>query len=206
VPRPRKRGSKIGFIVDPFRHQRVWYESALEESVLAVLLAMPETRWVREQQHVAYVWHGQKRRHYFDFVQRQARGRIAYAVKYEEDVDDDLHETLRLVCEQAGDRFAEEFRIITEKYLTQTQIENAGEILACASDFDFTVQAAVEVVLRALPSPVRLDEIVRAAGHGDRGRRAALTLIQKGLLKVPPNVRLGDDAVLVNRAAADSAR
>ncbi|THF58150.1 hypothetical protein [Ollibium composti] len=204
--RPRKRGSKIGFIVDPFRRRQVWYESILEESVLAVLLALPETLWVHEQQHVAFVRDGQQRHHYFDFVQRQARGRIAYAVKYEQDVDDDLLETLRLVCEQVGDRFADEYLIITEKDLTRTQIENAGDILACASDFDFAVQAAVEAVLSELPSQVRLDEIVRATGQGDRARRAALTLIQKGILKVPPNVRLGDDVVLVNRAAGDGAR
>ncbi|MGB3643572.1 MAG: hypothetical protein WBA15_03760 [Mesorhizobium sp.] len=206
MPRPRKRGSKIGFIVDPFRQRQVWYESILEESVLAVLLAAPETLCVREQQHVSFIRHGQKRSHYFDFVQRQARKRIAYAVKYEEDVDDDLRETLGLVCDQVGDRFADEFHIITEKDLTKEQIENAGDILECASDFDSEGQAAVEAALRGLPSRVRLEEIVHAAGQGSRGRRAALTLIQKGLLKVPPAVRLCDDAVLVNRTVEDGAR
>jgi hypothetical protein len=196
----------VGAVIDPFRRRRVWFESDLEESALSVLLAMPETLEVREQQEAVFVQDGKRRRHYFDFVQKQARGRVAYAVKYEQDVDDDLREALRLVSEQLGDRFADEFRILTEKNLTRSQIENAKDILACASDFDFEGQEIVAAQLCGLPSRVRLDEIVRVAGLGNRGRRAAVTLVQKGLLKVPANVRLADDAVLVNRGAREIAR
>ncbi|WP_095085642.1 hypothetical protein [Mesorhizobium sophorae] len=206
VPRPRKRGSKVGAVVDPFRRRSIWFESDLEESALVVLLTLAETLEIREQQKAEYIQHGKKRKHYFDFVQRQASGRIAYAVKYEQDVDDDLRETLRLISEQQGDRFADEFRILTEKDLTLTQIENAREILAYASDFDFEGQALVTAALQGLPARVLLADVVRETGLGERGRRAAVALVQKGLLKVPANVRLADNALLVNRAAREGRR
>ena len=206
MPRPRKRGSKVGAVVDPFRRRSIWFESDLEESALVVLLTLTETLEIREQQKAEYIQHGKKRKHYFDFVQRQASGRVAYAVKYEEDVDDDLLETLRLVSEQQGDRFAGEFRILTEKDLTLTQIENAKDILAYASDFDFEGQASVTAALYRLPARVLLSDVVRETGLGERGRRATVALIQKGLLKVPANVRLADNAVLVNRAVREGRR
>ncbi|KRB31501.1 hypothetical protein [Mesorhizobium sp. Root172] len=188
-------------MVDPFRRRSIRFDSGLEECVLVVLITLPETLDICEQQKAEYIQHGEKRKHYYDFVQRQASGRIAYAVKYEEDVDDDLRETLRLTSEQQGDRFADEFRILTEKDLTLTQIANAREILAYASDFDFEGQALVTAALQGLPARVLLADVVRVTGLGERGRRAAVALVQKGLLKVPANVRLADNALLVNRAA-----
>ncbi|TPK66326.1 hypothetical protein FJ546_06005 [Mesorhizobium sp. B2-4-19] len=196
----------MGAVVDPFRRTSVWFESDLEQSALVVLLTLPETLEVREQQKAEYIQHGEKRKHYFDFVQRQASGRIAYAVKYEQDVDDELLETLRLISEQQGDRFADQYRILTEKDLTLTQIENAREILAYASDFDFEGQALVSAALQRLPARVLIADIVRTTGLGERGRRAAVALIQKGLLKVPANVRLADNAFLINRAAHEGRR
>ncbi|MES0022412.1 MULTISPECIES: hypothetical protein [unclassified Mesorhizobium] len=193
-------------MVDPFRRRTIRFDSGLEESVLVVLVTLPQTLEIREQQKAEYIQHGEKRRHYFDFVQRTASGRIAYAVKYKEDVDDDLRETLRLVSEQQGDRFADEFRILTEKDLTLTQIENAREILAYASDFDFEGQALVTAALQGLPARVLLADVVRVTGLGERGRRAAVALVQKGLLKVPANVRLADNALLVNLAAREVLR
>jgi hypothetical protein len=161
---------------------------------------------VNEQQKAEYGQHGRKRCHYFDFVQRQRSRTVAYAVKYEEDVGIELEETLRLVAQHLGDGFADEFCILTEKNLTLTQIENAKEILACASDFDFEGHAIVKAALARLPSRISLDEVTRAAGLGDRGRRAAVALMQKGSLRIPPNVRLGGDAVLVNHANKNSGR
>ncbi|MBS3652082.1 hypothetical protein KEU06_26115 [Pseudaminobacter sp. 19-2017] len=201
MPKPRKRGSKIGSVVDPFRRRKVWFESNLEESALVVLLTLPETLEVREQQAAEYVQCGRKRVHYFDFVQHLASGRIAYAVKYEDDVDDELRETLRCVAQQVGDRFAGEFRTLTEKDLTRIQVENAQDVLDAARDFDFEGQSLAAAVLKALPARVTLAEIARASGLGERGRRAAVALVQKGLLKVPSNERLTSNALLFNQAA-----
>ncbi|TRC89706.1 hypothetical protein FJV80_07905 [Mesorhizobium sp. WSM4310] len=206
MPQPKKRDSKVGFVTDPFRMRRVWYESGLEESVAYFLLAKPETLELREQQKVQYFQHGLRRIHWIDFIQRQSGSRIAYAVKYQIDVDEDLREALRLASEQVGDRIADEFRIFTEKDLTFTQIENAKDILACGGDYDFEGQSIVAALLRRLPSQVSLDEIVEASGLGNRGWRAAVTLIQKGLLVIPANVRLGDQAILVNHGAQHGRR
>jgi hypothetical protein len=201
VPKPKKRNSKIGSVVDPFRRRRVWFESALEESALVVLLTLPETLEVREQQAAEYVQCGRKRVHYFDYVQELDSCRIAYAVKYEIDVDDELRETLSLVAQQLGDRFADEFRIFTEKDLTRTLVENAQDVLDAARDFDVEGQLLAVAALQALPPRVTLTDIARASGHGKRGRRAAVALVQKGLLKVPPNERLTDNTFLFNQAA-----
>ncbi|TPK96981.1 MULTISPECIES: hypothetical protein [unclassified Mesorhizobium] len=206
MPQPKKRDSKVGFVTDPFRMRRVWYESGLEESVAYFLLAKPETLELREQQKVQFFQNGQRRTCWIDFIQRQSGGRIAYAVKHKVDVDEDLRETLRLVCEQIGDRIAEEFRIFTEKDLTLTQIENAKDIVAYAADYDFEAQTIVAAALPKLPARISLHAIAQASGLGERGWRAAVTLIQKGLLVVPANVRLGDQAILVNHGANERRR
>lgn len=206
VPKPRQRGSKIGSMVDPFRRRKVWFDSALEEAALVVLLTLPETLEVREQQKAEYTQDGQKRVHYFDYVQQLANGRIAHAVKYEDDVDDELRETLRLVSEQLGDRFADEFRILTEKDLTRIQIENAQDVLDAARDFDVKGQSLAVAALQALPARVTLADIANVSGLGKRGGRAAMTLVQKGLLKVPPNERLADDNTLLFNQVARQVR
>ncbi|RST85494.1 hypothetical protein EJC49_15515 [Aquibium carbonis] len=186
--------------MDPYRRREVWFESSLEESVAVWLLTRPDTREVREQQKVAYRCNGRERFHYFDYVLTRLSGhRTAYAVKYRNDVDDELRETLRLVAEQVGDRFADEYRIITEKDLTCTQIENARDILSYGSDFDAEGCASVAEALTTLPRYVRLGALGSATGLGERGYRAAVSLVQAGALAVPAGVRLGPEAILENR-------
>lgn len=166
------------------------------------LLTRPDAREVREQQKVVYRCSGRERSHYFDFVLTRLSGRrTAYAVKYRGDVDDELRETLRLVAEQVGDRFADEYRIITENDLTRTQIENARDILSCGSDFDAEGCALVAEALATQPSRVRLGALGSATGLGERGYRAAVSLVQTGALAVPAGVRLGPEAVLENRVS-----
>ncbi len=181
--------------------RKIRYESELEESAAYFFIAQCQTRELREQQKVQYVLRGTKHNHWIDFIKREAGRRVAYFVKYQEDVDRDLREMIQLVCDQVGDRVADEFRLFTQHCVTRTQIENAMDIVDCGGDYDFKGQSIVEATLLRLPSQVALGEIAEASGLANRGFRAAVTLIQKGLLVVPKNVRLGDQAILVNRSA-----
>lgn len=200
MPRPKKRGSRVGFVIDPYRRREVWFESRLEEDWAVVLVTKPNVIEVREQQAVRYRKNGRDHTHFVDYVVTWKNGlRTAFAVKYVVDVDDNLVETLRLVSDQAGDRFADDYRIATEKQLTKVQIENAKDILACGADGDAEGRTMVADALRELPRSARLAAIADASGLGARGYRAAIALVQEGALEVPKGKRIAPDAVLHNR-------
>lgn len=199
---PKKRGSKIGFINDPFRKRSIWYESLLEQSLLYQLIVHPETEWVAEQQEAIFFDRKRKRRHFFDFRRKLRSGKIvAYAVKYEQDVNADLRRDLQLAEAHNGSAFADDYRILTEKHVTSLQVRNAAYVVACGNDYDVDGQRAVEQALARCPAETTLDEVARAAGLPCfRGRRAAATLVQKGLLAVLAGESIRDSA-LVNRVA-----
>lgn len=91
IPTPKKRGSRIGFIIDPFRRRRIYFESGLEELLLRVLIANPDVVDIREQQQAGFLFNGGLKTHFFDFVVTWRSGRrTAYAVKYEEDIEPEL--------------------------------------------------------------------------------------------------------------------
>ncbi|NGO54057.1 hypothetical protein [Allomesorhizobium camelthorni] len=183
-PTPKKRGSKIGFVIDPFRRREVWFESGLEENWATVLIARPDVEEIREQQTVSY---GNGRTHTLDFVVTWTSGyRTAYAVKYAADVDQDLRRVLRAIAERNGDDVADDFCILTEEELDLTTIANAREILSCSTDFDFEGQSVVRDYLAGVGRQVRLGDIGKRSGLSYRGYRAAVALFHDGALVADP--------------------
>ncbi|WP_271898498.1 hypothetical protein [Candidatus Phyllobacterium onerii] len=206
-PKKRKRGSKIGFIIDPFRRRKIWYESGLEENLLSVLVAMPTVAEVREQQLVRFVRQGRDRKHFFDFIVRWTDGSVtAFAAKYSQDIDRELLLDLCAIRDSLGDVVADEYSTLSETDFDQITIENSKLIIASARDFDFEGQRAVRMLLHSVGREVRLGEIASATGLGERGYRAALSLVQSGDLVCAANKPLEPSALVFNALHGCEAR
>ncbi len=200
----RKIGSKTGTVVDPFRLQRYRYESALEEKLLLVYAANPFIREIREQQKIVFVSDGRKVPNWVDIQTFWESGKIyANYIKYEEGVTADFEGDIALAVDQVGDRFAHEYRIVTEQDVTADQIGIARDVIECAKDFDCEAQERVSAALRALPSRFLLADVAAATGLGQRGIRAAKALVGKGSVAIPKNVRLDGRTLLINRVRFD---
>jgi len=84
-PSPRKRGSSVGRVPDPFRRRWIYFESGLEYRHLVTLIANPAVSDIREQQTRSYVARGRKHRYTTDYLVTFNTGfRVAYEVKYAE--------------------------------------------------------------------------------------------------------------------------
>ncbi len=169
------------------------YESALERNWLQVLVASPEVRDIREQQELDIPSdEGRPSRHVFDIVVEQTDGIIkAKACKYQRDVTPELKALMQRAADRVGDAFADFYEIESERGLTRTMIWNARKVISCALDFDHAAQEAIRRALSGLGSRVSLAEFDAIVGDGERGSRAAISLIQAGLLAVPAGGRIG---------------
>ncbi|KQT48995.1 hypothetical protein ASG43_09190 [Aureimonas sp. Leaf454] len=210
-PAPRKRGSRTGFVVDPFRRRSIVFESGLENQGINVLVAAPQVAEIEEQvRPVRFLDRaGIDRSHCFDVRVRLICGRrVAIAFKYEEDAHrDGLAELLQTIAQQAfeedanGNRvpFADEYRIVTERHLDGIRVRNAEMVVECGSDFDEEGQAIVRDRLAGAPRSFALGEVGRMTGLGSRGFRAAVALVQAGIVEVPLNHLIGSATMVMNR-------
>ena len=186
-------GSAVGAFVDPFRRRKLKYESALERNWLQVLVASPDVRNIQEQQELDIPNDaGRSTRHVFDIVVEQTDGIIkAKACKYKRDVTPELEDLIQRAADSVGDAFADFYEIASESGLTRTMIWNARRVISCALDFDRGAQEAIHNALSGLGPRVSLAECDAIVGDGERGSRAAISLIQAGLLEVPAGGRIG---------------
>ncbi|WAP70067.1 hypothetical protein [Jiella pelagia] len=148
-PTPKKRGSRIGFVIDPFRRRQIWYESGLEEPLIQVLIAHPAVREIREQQAVSYRDATKMKKHVFDCVVTWRSGsRSAIAIKYHDDVEKSgLRHVLACIERSVGDECADDFRIMTERHVDAVTIRNARLMISCGLDFDHAAQQRVRSCL-----------------------------------------------------------
>lgn len=199
-PSPKNRGSSIGFVPDPFRQRLVYYESGLEYRHLVVLMVNPNITDIREQQRRYFTSGGRKHHYTADFVVTwRDRGRIAYEVKYAIDAKrKGTLDLLRLVSDRVGDDLADEYRLLTEHDVNDTAVKNAKRILWCARESSFAARQAVRQFLSTAPSTISAGEIAHQSGTGPSGLRAAIALIQQGVLSVPPGDRLTHSTKLRN--------
>jgi hypothetical protein len=199
VPTAKKRGSRTGFVIDPFRRRKVYFESGLEEVLLRVLIAHPDVIDIQEQQRAVFMFNGELKEHFFDIVVTWRSGRrTAYAVKYRDDVDQELLAMLQAAAGDRNLRFAHQFRTLSETDVDRITIANASAIIRCARDFDFE---AMDLLREHLPSygpSVRLRDCGEIADLGSRGYRAGIALLQSGWLTITPGEPIGLDAVLCN--------
>lgn len=210
-PSPRKRGSRTGFVVDPFRLREVVFESGLENQGLNVLIADPQVQEIEEQvRRVRYLDREKNERtHCFDVRVRLVCGtRVAIAFKYEEDVvRQGLADMLATIAGQAFETdvngilvpFADEYRIVTERHLDGMRVRNAELVVACGSDFDGEGRRIVREWLSGAPRSFQLRDVGRMTGLGSRGFRAAVSLVQAGIVEIPDGHRIGSTTMAVNR-------
>ncbi|TIS87699.1 hypothetical protein [Mesorhizobium sp.] len=183
------------------------YESALEEKMILVHVAMPSVREIREQRKIMVKKDGRMRPNWVDLQMRWDTGMItANYIKYLEDVDQEMEDSVERACDQVGDRFAHEYRILAESDITMIQIENARDVIECAKDFDLEAEERVKSALRRLPERFRPDEVASATGLGQRAVRAGTALVGKGFTSIPKNVRLDGGTLLFNLVAFDGPR
>ncbi|MBB3952651.1 hypothetical protein [Aureimonas jatrophae] len=210
-PAPKKRGSRTGFVVDPFRGRQYVFESGLEEEALHVLIADPDVTEIEEQLKPVFFRDAKsdEHSHWFDQRHRTSKGRrVATAVKYHDDaVRDGLFELLGHVARQAfvidADGrlvpFAHEYRIVTERHLDGVRVDNARTIVACGAEQDVEATGIVRGWLQAADRTFPLGIVNGATGLGSRGFRAAVALIQSGAVVVPSGLRIAPETMVVNR-------
>jgi len=205
-PAPKKVGAPVGEFTDPFRHHRHVHESEPERAVLTLLFSRADVDDIREQVTVRYTWRGAVRRYTFDVVVKLHKGpRIAYAVKRSERelLRDDTIEILKAIEVEHGSRIADAYRTVTYESLDPVALENARLIVRCGRDQDIAAQRRVRECLADLPATVTLERIAQASGIGHRGLRAAIALIQSGILVLPCGQPLASNLPMVNRGTRD---
>jgi hypothetical protein len=208
-PAPTWGGASVGTIVDPFRGTVHTYESEPERAVLTVLISLPGVLGIREQRTVSYVLAGVHRRYTFDIVVEWRDGlREAIAVRQSDRGlhADDTVEVVKAICAQHGAKLADDFRAITYETLDPVAVLNGRQIIRCGRDHDYAAQSAVRGALRRLGPATTLREVAIASGHGQRGVRAAVALLQSGIIVSPPGERLRLDLPLENRVPGAGVR
>lgn len=181
-------------MIDPFRLRLVNFESLLERQWATVFIARSDLKEIREQQSCTYF---SNRRHTFDFIVERMDGtRVAYAVKYEEDVTPELEGILEVIASEHGSLVADEFRILTEKDLNLIQLNNSRHILDCGLDFE--AQSMVEQYLNDAPRHLCLQQIADDTGLGSDGYRAAVAMMFSRKLRLNKNERLCRTALVEN--------
>lgn len=170
--------------------------------MLTILISMPDVVTIREQVSVNYQWRGRIRKYTFDIVaEERDRHRVAYAVKHSDEalLRDDTIEIVETIAAEHGSKVADEFRTVTYESLDPIALENAKLILDCGRDHDLEAQRLVTKILADLGPTVTLRDIAEASGLGDRGVRAAIALIQSGILMLPRGRDLTIDLPMQNR-------
>ncbi|TNC11693.1 hypothetical protein FF100_18835 [Methylobacterium terricola] len=147
---------------------------------------------------------GDPRVHFIDFIVEWADGRReAFAVKHSEAAvaADGVEAVLRAICAEHGAEIADDFRTVTYETLDPVAVLNGRLILRCGRDRDHAALKAVQAALTRLGPGTTFREVALASGLGQRGVRAAVALLQSGILASPPGERLHLDLPLTNRAA-----
>jgi hypothetical protein len=186
--------------VDPIHLRKLLFESGLEAKCLLVLMADPTVHEVREQQKLpSFTYGGRRVVHWVDFLVIRKNGwREARSIKYVEDQTADLRGLLEAAAEEVGDAFADDYGIMSELDITQTQLWNAAHIVSALKDADPEAQKELAQRLRSAPRQIRVGDCDTMLGDGVRGSRAAMALVKTGKLVIPPGQRLGRDTVLGN--------
>ncbi len=162
-------------------------------------MVQPGVVELMEQQRVHYLSNGILRTHYLDLVLRFRNGnRVAFSIKYEEDREkSDLNAELQAVSDYEGDRVANAYRILREENVNLLEFKNAEQIISCAKDHDVEAQQAVRNCLPKMGKLASPRDIGSFTRLGRRGERAAIALLQSGILELREHAPIHPDAVFI---------
>jgi hypothetical protein len=200
----------VGTLTDPFRGCIYRYESETERAFLTLLISLPGVLRIREQRSVSYELAGSSRTHTLDVIVEWVGGiREAFAVKHSTDAlsrgETPTGTVLAALSVQHGIRIAHDYRAVTNDTLDPVAVLNARLIVRCGRDNDRAGMEVVRKVLAGLGPTTTLREAAVATSLGMRGFRAAVALIQSGILANPGGERLSLELSLENRAAGNNA-
>lgn len=178
-PVPKKLGSKIVVLIDPFRRRQIYAESGLEAGLFTWLIARPDVIEIHEQFRVLYTNGGMPHDHYVDVVATLSNGtRIAFFVKpASQAAKVGLDRLIRMIAE-TGDYKFHAYRILTEADIDSTTIANSERIVRCGRNFDRDAVELVRDHLRTSPSVVTPRLIAQQTGLGRRGSNALIAMLQ----------------------------
>ncbi|MCJ2026449.1 hypothetical protein [Methylobacterium sp. J-067] len=209
-PAPKWRGPSVGTIVDPFRGCVHHYESETERAFLTLLISLPGVLRILEQRSVRYDLAGSSHLHTLDVIVDWVGGvREAFAVKHSSEAlsrgRTPTATVLAALSVQHGARIAHDFRAVTNDTLDPVAVLNARLVVRCGRDHDHVGMEMARKALAGLGPTTTLRDVAIATGLGMRGFRAAVALIQSGVLANPGGERLDLDVSLENRAAGNNA-
>lgn len=178
-PVPKKLGSKIVVLIDPFRRRQIYAESGLEADLFTWLIARPDVIDIHEQFRVSYTNGGMPHIHYVDVVVTLADGkRVACFVKPAAQVAKVGLDRLIRVIDETGDYKFHECRILTELDIDSARIANSERIVRCGRNFDRDAVLFVRDYLRTSPTVVTPRLVAQQTGLGPRGSNALIAMIQ----------------------------
>jgi len=136
---------------------------------------------------------GKTRSHIFDFLAVTFDGkRIAIAVKPECKLEKSgIQDTVSLIREQVGRRFADHYLIRTERQITRNRVANAELILRsrlCRNEADV---AKMHELISSLHGATSISSLVAHSGLGARAFNAVVCLIDLGDLQTVGDIRIG---------------
>ncbi|WP_395175450.1 hypothetical protein [Roseibium alexandrii] len=201
-PSPKKRGSYVGHIVDPFRGRRIYYESHLEYQWASVWVADHRVQELCEQQYVKFREGRKLRMHCVDFVVHLKGGwKVGHSIKYRTDVmKSGLEGVVSAVSAHSDNRHvADDFRITREIDLNLLDFKNARKIIAYGKMRDYEAQDFIKQSLPDLPEEISPREIATRLKMGRRGEKAAIALLQSGLLQLRDHTAITVDSRFINQ-------
>lgn len=208
-PAPKWGGPSVGTIGDPFRGFEHTHESEPERALLTVLISLPNVVRIREQRKVEYELPDGTHHYTFDVEVDWADG-IREVIAVRQTIDglhrDDTVQVVKTICAQHGNRIAHDYRAVTYETLDPYAVLNGREIVDCGRDHDHAGKDAVRKALRRLGPVTTLREVATATGLGQPGVRAAVALLQSGILMNPPGKWLDLDLPLENRGSGGGVR
>lgn len=179
IPVPKRLGSKIMVLIDPFRRREIYAESDLESKHVTSFIARSDVIAIHEQFLVSYTRDGTTHIHYVDAVVDFADGkRIAHFIKYAAEAHKVALEDLVRMIAATGDHKFDEYRVLTEFDISPTTIANAELIVRCGRNFDIDAIDLVRNHLRSAPPVVTPRTIAGQTELGSRGSDALIAMLQ----------------------------
>lgn len=183
-PSARSKGSCRGSMIDPSDNREIVFESNLEAGLATMLVARRDIERVVDQPPAVTYRDadGVLRSHTFDFLATTVTDvRIAYAVKPQDQVESSgIEETLELIRQQVGGRFADRYLLRTDHDITRNKVENADLILRSRCCRNHEDVARMRDLVSTLRGSVRLADLVTQSGLGARGFTALVNLLDEG--------------------------
>jgi hypothetical protein len=196
-------------LVCPLNDRELKCESLLEAKCAAIILARPDVVLLEEQPAAVQYrdTDGRIRSHRFDFrVTTNDGTRTALQVKTHERAERLRWRTLIAeIGRQVGPRFADSYRVVTERNLPTCAVHNAAQLLSARRGARADHDAQIRGLAATLHGAIAIADLVTASGLDGDGFRAVVRLIGAGDLVVNGHGRITPTTLVSVPAATEGA-